>query len=296
MGTCAPKYVKEFYSFVQQSVEQRYALFAKTQKVEKERPLDEAAPREDMFHFLCAARDPSTNQPAFTKTDLLAEARLLLIAGTDTTSTALSASLFYINNDPRVYELLVSEIRSTFSSRDQIAHGPLLNSCAYLRAVIEETMRMTPAGPSEPERLVRPGGMEVDGQFFPAGTLLGVPHWPYYHNETIFANAWKFLPERWIASPENPISDIHALRRVYSPFIKGVNSCVGQNMALMILSITLARTLWAFDCRIAPGTNLGEGRKELGWGRRNKQVYQVDDAFVSLRKGPVLQFRMREVR
>jgi cytochrome P450 len=278
---------------VQQSVDQRYALFSETQNPEKQQRQDGPAPREDMFHFLCAAKDPNTEQPAFTKIDLLAEARLLLIAGTDTTSTALSACLFYINHNPNIYEKLVSEIRSTFSFRDQITHGPLLASCTYLRAVIEETMRMTPSGPSEPERVVRPGGMTIDGQFYPTGTLIGIPQWPYYHNEAIFADAWKFLPERWIVSPENPISDIHALRRVYSPFTKGVNSCVGQNMAWMILSITVARTLWTLDCRIAPGTDLGAGRKEMDWGRRNQKVYQVDDAFVSLRMGPLLQFRRR---
>jgi cytochrome P450 len=295
MSACAPKHVKDFYGFVQKSVDQRYATFVEMQRSEKHSSFNSMIPREDMFHFLCAAKDPNTGQLAFTKTDLLPEARLLLIAGTDTTSTALSASLFYINNNPRVYQKLTSEIRSKFSSRDQITYGPLLASCEYLRAVIEETMRITPAGPSEAERLVRSGGMIVDGQFYPAGTQLGVPHWPYYHNEDIFIDAWKFNPDRWIESVENPTSNIHAMRRAYSPFSKGANSCIGQNLATMILSITLARTLWTLDCRIAPGTNLGAGHKDLCWGRQDENVYQVEDAFVSLRMGPMLQFQNRIV-
>ena len=52
--------------------------------------------RKDMFHYLYQAKDPETGQPAYSRDELLAEASLLTIAGSDTTLTSLCGFFFYI--------------------------------------------------------------------------------------------------------------------------------------------------------------------------------------------------------
>lgn len=47
------------------------------------------------------------------------------------------------------------------------------------------------------------------------------------------------------------------------------------------------------DVRLAPGFTLGEGAPELGWERRDKNQFQLDDTFVAIRHEPRLQFRKR---
>ena len=46
--------------------------------------------------------------------------------------------------------------------------------------------------------------------------------------------------------------------------------------------LVVSRTLYRMDVRLAPGSTLGEGAPELGWGRRDKNQYQLLDAFVAI--------------
>lgn len=89
------------------------------------------------------------------------------------------------------------------------------------------------------------------------------------------------------ARPYNPIENIHGLRRNFLPFHKGQHNCIGQGLALMNLNLTVARKLWNLDCRIAPGTKLGEGSCELGWAKEDANVYQDKDYFVNGRRDRV---------
>lgn len=65
-------------------------------------------------------------------------------AGGDTTATALSALFFYLSRNTESYSKLANEIRTTFSNHSEIQGGPKLASCRYLRASIEEALRMSP--------------------------------------------------------------------------------------------------------------------------------------------------------
>ena len=88
--------------------------------------------------------------------------------------------------------------------------------------------------------------------------------------------------------------DVAHVRSYVHPFSAGPGNCVGQNLALLELLTTIGWTLWRLDVRAAPGERLGEGREELGWGRRDPKQYQLTDAYVSMRDGPMVQFKKRE--
>lgn len=76
-----------------------------------------------MFHFLYQVVDPSTDKQAYSQQFLAAEANLLVVAGLDTTSISLYGFFIYIVRNPRSYEKLVKEIRSTFNSPYEIFGG-----------------------------------------------------------------------------------------------------------------------------------------------------------------------------
>lgn len=292
-----PKSIKEYYNFVEHSVATR--MEAEQKRETAKVPVE----RQDMFHFLCTARNPETDERAFTKENLNTEANLLIVAGSDTTANALCAVLFYIVHYPRAYRKLVKEIRETFASPADIVQGPaLLAKCKYLRACIDETLRLAPGGPSELERMVLPGGATIAGEFFPQDVVVGVPHWALGRNEEYFGNDVNaFRPERWIPEEyretypdlKQAEEEVSRLKRGVHPFGKGVGDCLGQKIAILQLSMALARTLWRMDVRVAPGEHLGEGKPELGWGRRDRNTYLLRDAYISLREGPILQLRKR---
>jgi cytochrome P450 len=293
MHMAMPKEIRDYFDFTEK--------LART-RVEDERRLDlEKRPvaREDMFHFLCTARNPDTDDFALTTEDLIADANLLIVAGSDTSSTTVTGLFFYITRHPRVYAKLVEEIRDNFETADEIGAGQdFMAKCEYLRAVIHETMRLCPPGPSEVERTVLKGGTIIAGERVAEGVTLGVPMWALSQNEEVWGDASTFRPERWVVSDHpdtfNSLEEVNRLKRSYHPFSKGVGACLGQKMAMIQICIIVARTLWRYDVKNAEGQRVGEGKPELGWGRSNRNHFQFRDAYIGLREGPIVQFRKRE--
>lgn len=125
----SPPGAKKYTQFVTDSVSKRLQLHEE----QKSKPEEEQ--RQDLFYFLCNAVDPDTGNPAYTESQLRMEARLLVVAGSDTTAITLSAIFFYLTNDPFRFQKLVKEILDTFSSADEIVHSPKLSNCVYLRSL-----------------------------------------------------------------------------------------------------------------------------------------------------------------
>lgn len=107
--------------------------------------------------------------------------------GGDTTATALSATLFYLSRNPECYAKLATEIRAAFRKGTEIS-GKGLAGCQYLRACIDESLRMSPPTPGTLWRQLAPeeegrGPFVVDGHVIPKGTKVGVNTYSLHHNE-----------------------------------------------------------------------------------------------------------------
>ena len=291
----SPADIKAWFAFIDESVAARREAEEVSERLSIDGSTDGKGSRQDMFHFLFQAVDPDTGK-GYSPQELQAEAHLLVIAGSDTTAIILSSFFFYIVRNPRPYKRLVKEIRSTFDSVHEIGSGPKLSSCKYLRACVDETMRMTPAVPSELDRLVLAGGQMVEGELYPAGVTVGTSEWSNGRSDE-YGDPHIYRPERWIVDVEAGVTpeEVARICSYFHPFSAGWGNCVGQNLAMLELLTTVARTLYRFDARAEPGSTLGEGSPELGWGRRDRKQFQVDDAFIAIRNGPMIQFKKREV-
>jgi cytochrome P450 len=250
--------------------------------------------RRDFFYYLLNAKDPETGA-GFNMNELWGESNLLIIAGSDTTSTAMSGAFFYLAHNPQAMEKLCKEIRETFSDVEEIVTGPKLSGCSFLRACIDETMRMTPPVAGVLPRQILPGGMEIDGKHIPAGVDVGVPIYAIHHNPEYYPRPFEYLPERWLADPSaNPLhSRLVDAQSAFNPFSIGPRGCIGKGLAYVELTVTIARVLYLYDFRLAPGTTLGAGSKDMELGRNLETEYQIQDVFASKKNGPMLQFRAR---
>ena len=98
----------------------------------------------DVFRIFLQARRSDDNAPLFSKKELVGESSLLIIAGADTISTCLSATLFYLLHILHAMSLAQSEVRRSFTTSESIRSGPALSKCRYLSCCIEESLRMSP--------------------------------------------------------------------------------------------------------------------------------------------------------
>ena len=221
-----------------------------------------------------------------------------IIAGSDTTSTAMAATLFYLVRNPASLEKALAEVRARFADVEDIHQGPNLTSLTYLRACIDEAMRLSPSVGGLLPREVLAGGMTIDGETIPAGIVVGTPHYTIHHNEAYYPEPFRFVPERWIAGSSVAggvvgEQDVARAQSAFCPFSIGPRGCIGKGLAYIEMTNTLARLLFLYDIRAAPGLTTGEGKEGNEWGRHRPTEYQLVDTFTSLKDGPMVEFRKR---
>ncbi|GAM82501.1 hypothetical protein ANO11243_004820 [Dothideomycetidae sp. 11243] len=239
----------------------------------------------DIFHFIMKAKDPESGE-SFTQQELGSEANLMVSAGGDTTSTAMASTFYFMTKYPETLEKATREVRAAFSSVDSIVPGTALNNCTYLRACMDESMRISPPVPSALMREALVGGVTINGHTFPAGTDLCVPAFVIHRNSKYYPDPLAYKPERWISASgkEEKEESIRVAQAAFCPFSIGPRSCVGRAMGYLEMSVALARVLYLMDFRRLPGSTLGED---------HDGTYAMLDGFVAEKYGPMIQFRAR---
>jgi cytochrome P450 len=153
---------------------------------------------------------------------------VFMLAGTETTATALSGTTYHLLMNPDKLELLQREIRSAFTNLDEMDLESLAKQ-KYLMAVLQEGLRMYPPVPTLLPRVVPAGGAEICGEWVPAGTTVGVHHLSTYKNPEYFKKPFEFHPERWLGDPEFKDDQLSAME----PFSVGPRNCLGKVSSLL---------------------------------------------------------------
>ncbi len=100
-------------------------------------------------------------------------AQTLIVAGSETSATALSAAIFYLTKNAAALNKLASEIRAAFSHDSDITFATT-QKLEYLSAVIDEALRMHPPVAAGFPRQARPGGAVICDYYMPEGVSAGL--------------------------------------------------------------------------------------------------------------------------
>lgn len=204
--------------------------------------------------------------------------------------------MFYLTRFPNAYNKLATEVRQKFSSEFDIRPGQLLQSCQYLQACIDESLRMSPSIGSCLFREVEKGGALIDGHVIPEGYDVGTGIYSLHHNETYFPQPYNFLPERWMGDSEFAREGrVEIAMSALHPFSYGPRACIGKNLAYIELMAAIALTIWKFDFRspIDSSSTIGAGNPLWEPGRTNPNEFQLYDHVTCTKHGPMVQFRQR---
>ncbi|KAH7370158.1 cytochrome protein [Rhexocercosporidium sp. MPI-PUGE-AT-0058] len=236
--------------------------------------------RGDVFSYLLKARDSQTKE-GLDQDEICAESTTMIVAGSDTSSTVICAVLHYLMHNPETYEKAVKEVRGVFAGPDDIHVGKCLNSCTYLRACLDESMRLSPPVGSSLWRRILTDDFVVDGQVIPAGYEVGTSIYSIHHNPAYYPEPFAFRPDRWLGDNEKTQLAVSA----FNPFSLGPRGCIGKGLALIELTLAMATLLVSYDIRMA-GFGDEEGFVEF-------PEFRCYDHVTAAKKGPVLNFRRR---
>jgi cytochrome P450 len=130
------------------------------------RRIDRPSERQDILGLILERREKEEMVP---DVEIAAHGSDFVIAGTETTGTALCAAIYYSYHDKYdAFQKLVDEIRGSFETYDAITADAVAD-LPWLNAVLNEALRLYPPVPWAPTRIVPPGGATVDGHWLPAG-------------------------------------------------------------------------------------------------------------------------------
>ncbi|OTB16117.1 hypothetical protein K445DRAFT_300000 [Daldinia sp. EC12] len=198
-----------------------------------------------------------------TKEQMYANAQMLVTAGSETVATAAATTLFLLLIHPEAMDRAKREVRSTFTSEQDITAASV-TTLSYLVAAIDESMRVwAPVATSFHPRQVSSGGCVVDGYFIPEGSMIGIHNHAIGRLERYFKDAEKFVPERWLGD-ERYANDS---REVFQPFSSGPLNCLGLTMGRMETRVILAKLIYNFDIELMPESRnwLDDQKNYIAW-------------------------------
>lgn len=163
------------------------------------------------------------------------------LAGSDTTATAIRATLLHILTNPRVHSKLLAEISSVSLPKNTIITDAQARRLPYLQAVVKEGLRIFPPVTGLMIKDVPPTGDEYHGVKIPPGTGIGYSAFGLSRN----ANIWGkdvdvFRPERWLTHENGGVETEEDVKERESAldlvFGYGRWQCLGRNVALIELN------------------------------------------------------------
>ncbi|MBD3883957.1 cytochrome P450 [Phormidium tenue FACHB-886] len=236
-----------------------------------ERRANPNADRIDILSLLLAAKDEEGN--GLSDQDLRDELMTLLVAGHETTATALTWAMYWVHSLPEVKRTLVAEL----DSLDQPAEVEQLLRLPYLAAVCNETLRIHPVAMlTFPRRVEIP--LELCGYQLAPGTLLMGCIYLVHQREELYPQPHQFRPERFLERQFSPYE--------FMPFGGGVRRCIGSALAQYEMKIVLSTIVSQMELVLENKRPVEPARRGLTLGQgtpvRIKKVAIVDKSAKSL--------------
>ena len=195
------------------------------EEIKSRRAAPDLAERDDVLSLLLQARHDDGTE--MSDKELRDELMTLLVAGHETSATALAWALDALTHHPHVLERL----------RDEIDSG----EDAYLDAVVKETLRLRPVIALVLRRLTEP--MEIGGHLLPSGVTVAPCIYLLHRRPDVYDEPRAFRPERFLEKPPGTYTWI--------PFGGGVRRCLGASFAQFEMKVVLRELVARLDIRAA---------------------------------------------
>ena len=143
-------------------------------------------------------------------------------AGSETTATALSATIYYLCANLPCLQKLQCEIRSSFQQNSEMTRSALEN-LPYLQAIIKESLRIHTPVLFVSKRIVPAKGASIAGNYVPKGTFVTVSRYAANMSTLNWGEPSRFIPERWLDNSPFPADR----RGTSQPFGRGSRGCLG---------------------------------------------------------------------
>ncbi len=214
----------------------------------RERRAESNQNRQDILSLMMSARYDD-GQP-MSDEELHDELMTLLVAGHETTASALTWAFYWVDYLPEVREKLLREL-------DTLGNNPQPNVIAklpYLTAVCQESLRIYPIVMTGFMRIVK-SPIEIMGYQLPKGTWVIPSIYLAHHREEVYPQSKQFKPERFLERQFSPYE--------FLPFGGGNRRCIGSEFAQYEMKLVLATILSRYQVSLVDKRQMRPVRRGL---------------------------------
>ena len=205
----------------------------------RERPEQET---QDLLGLLLAAREAETDR-RLTDAEVRDEVMTIMLAGHETSATALTWTLYLLGTHPDATRTVQDELERVLDGSPPAVDA--LPRLQVTRAAAQEAMRLYPPVWAFDRRATGPD--TVGGYDLPAGASISLCPYVTHRLPEFWERPDEFQPERFAAGATNR----HEF--AYLPFAAGPRGCIGEGFAMTEIVLVLATVLQRYELRPAPG-------------------------------------------
>jgi cytochrome P450 len=211
-----------------------------------------------LVQALMAATDPETGLP-ISDEDISNDLLIFMLAGHDTTATALTHALWVLGHHRDVQDRVAAEAAAI---GDRALTPDDVPQLSYTVQVLHESLRLCPPAAGVARLATR--DIAVDGYRIEKGTLVAVGLYGLHHDPTLWPDPMVFDPDRFSAENVKQRN-----RWQFLPFLGGGRPCIGEHFARLETTLALATIVRAFQIRSLDAT------------------FECDVPFTTVAKGPI---------
>lgn len=206
----------------------------------------EGATGDDLLSRLIAARDDDGS--GMSDRQLRDEVMTMVLAGHETTATALSFALYLLATTPSAIAELRRERERVVGDRDVRFED--LPKLVYAEAVFREVLRLYPSAYLIGRQPMK--DVTISGYRIPRGAQILMSPWAMHRDARYFDNPQTFRPERWLEGLAEKLP-----KNAYLPFGGGPRVCVGNHFAMMEGALVLTTLCGELDFETTSETRAG---------------------------------------
>lgn len=169
----------------------------------------------------------------------------MVLGASDTTIVSLTWALSLLLNHKESLQKIQQELDATVGRQREITESDLSN-LPYLQATIKETLRLYPAAPmAVPHEATEDCILHDHGYFVSKGTRLLFNLYKIQRDPRVWPDPDEFKPERFLTTHKD--YDFRGQNFEFMPFGSGRRMCPGTSMGILLVSLSLASFLHAFE-------------------------------------------------
>jgi cytochrome P450 len=204
---------------------------------------------EDFFQALMEDKNGNPNNLEWG--EVVAECNIMMNAGSVTTAIAIANVLYQLLRNPETLAKLREELDAVLDEDEIVADYDKVKHLPYLRACLDESLRIFPPTSHGLPRETPPEGTNILGEWVAGNTSVSMSALVAHRDEGVFPNADQYIPERWLGEEGK------ALQPYLVAFSAGARSCIGRNISYLEQTKAIASIVHRYDFALPyPGWEL----------------------------------------